>query len=294
MNSYSSCLSLLSRLDWGEYLLMLLNCAGKTLDLSKPRVMGVLNVTPDSFSDGGQYYSLTKAHERAQQMAAEGAAIIDVGGESTRPGATPVSLQEELDRVIPIIEKLTVELDVPVSVDTSRPEVMREAIAAGVGFVNDIRALQAPAALVELAKHDKIPVCIMHALGEPATMQQAPVYQDVVSEVKAFLQQRITSCCAAGINLQRIVIDPGFGFGKNLEHNLQLLRHLEQFTTLDVPMLVGLSRKAMIGHVLGLSVNERLYASLALAVLAVSKGARLVRAHDVKATVQAITMASAV
>lgn len=251
--------------------------------------MGVLNVTPDSFSDGGDFFSADAAVERALAMQAEGAAIIDIGGESTRPGAEPVSAEDEIRRVVPVIEALQVRLTVPISIDTQKPEVMRAAVAAGAGFINDVNALRAPGAL-EAAAECQVPVCLMHMQGEPRTMQADPHYDDVVDEVSGFLQQRAAACEQAGIAREHILLDPGFGFGKTLQHNLQLLARLETIGALGFPLLVGLSRKSMIGKLLGLDVGERLAASIALAVMAVERGAALVRAHDVAPTWQALQM----
>lgn len=272
---------------------MRLDCAGKIVDLSRPAVMGVLNVTPDSLSDGGRYLQLAEALRRAETMVTEGAALIDVGGESTRPGAPPISTREELGRVLPVVERLARELPVPVSVDTSKPEVMREAARAGAGLINDVRALRLPGAL-EAAAASGLPVCLMHMRGEPATMQQEPVYADVVAEVHAFLAERIRVCESAGISRARILVDPGFGFGKTLDHNLTLLRHLDHFSGLAAGVLVGMSRKSMIGLLLGVPVGERLAGSLAAAVIAVWQGARIVRAHDVRETVRALRVCAAV
>ena len=255
--------------------------------------MGILNVTPDSFSDGGVFLAPESALARARRMLDEGAAIIDVGGESTRPGAPAVSAQEELDRVIPVIEAIARALPVPVSVDTSKPEVMRAAVAAGAGLINDVTALRAPGALETVAAL-KVPVCLMHMQGEPRTMQENPHYADVVHDVRAFLEARIAACVAAGIPRERILVDPGFGFGKTLEHNLELLRRLGEFAGLGVPVLAGLSRKTMIGQALGLPVERRLHASVALALLAVQNGARIVRVHDVGPTAEALRMYTAV
>ena len=271
---------------------MLLDCAGKRLDLSQPVVMGVLNVTPDSFSDGGRYLELDAAVRWAASMVEEGAGIIDIGGESTRPGAPPVSAQEELDRMLPVVERLARELPIPVSVDTSKPEVMREAARAGAGFINDVRALQMPGA-VDAAAASRLPVCLMHIRGEPATMQQEPRYGDVVSEVHAFLTERVQVCEAAGIPHDRILVDPGFGFGKTLNHNLRLLRHLDRFTALAAGVLVGISRKSMIGLLLNAPVDERLSGSLAAAVIALWQGAKIIRTHDVRETVQALCVCAA-
>ena len=268
------------------------NCAGKVLDLSQPAVMGVLNVTPDSFSDGGRYLQLADALRRAEAMVEEGAALIDVGGESTRPGAAPVSVQEELDRVLPVVERLARELPVPISVDTSKPEIIRAAARAGAGLINDVRALRLPGAL-EAAAISGLPVCLMHLRGEPATMQQEPVYADVVAEVHAFLAERVRVCESAGIPRERILVDPGFGFGKTLDHNLILLRHLDRFTDLAAGVLVGVSRKSMIGALLNAPVGERLSGGLAAAVIAVWQGANVIRAHDVRETVQALCVCAA-
>ena len=272
---------------------MKIDCAGKTLDLSQPVVMGVLNVTPDSFSDGGQYWRRDAALRRAETMVAQGAALVDVGGESTRPGAAPVSVQEELDRVLPVVERLARELPVPISVDTSKPELMRELARAGAGLINDVRALQMPGALTAAAVSG-LPVCLMHLRGSPATMQQKPIYADVVAEVHDFLAARICACEMAGIARERILVDPGFGFGKTLEHNLNLLRHLDRFTDLAAGVLVGISRKSMIGALLDVPPGERLAGSLAAAAIAVWRGARVVRAHDVRETVHALRVCAAV
>jgi dihydropteroate synthase len=258
-----------------------------------PLVMGILNVTSDSFSDGGRFLARDAALRQAERMLAEGAAIIDVGGESTRPGAKPVSVQEELDRVIPLVESITRDLGAAVSVDSSKPQVMTAAAAAGATLINDVRALRAPGAL-EAAAASGAQVCLMHMQGEPGTMQQDPRYADVVDEVREFLAQRVAVCEAAGIPRGRLLIDPGFGFGKRLDHNLALLRHLDAFHALGLPILVGLSRKSMIGQVLDRPVDQRLYGSLALAVLAVWQGAAVVRVHDVGPTVDALRMAAAV
>lgn len=266
-----------------------LDCRGRKLDLSHAAVMGILNITPDSFSDGGFFLDPTNALVRAREMVAQGAAIIDVGGESTRPGARPVPVQEELDRVIPVIERLAQELPIPISVDTSKPEVMRAAVMAGAGFINDVYALRAEGAL-DTAAALGVPVCLMHMQGESRVMQDDPRYGDVVSEVRGFLAQRIDAARKAGIDAARIVADPGFGFGKTLEHNLSLLRNLGSFGALEVPVLAGLSRKSMIGKALALPVEQRLQASVALALMAVQNGADIVRVHDVAETVQAIRM----
>lgn len=251
--------------------------------------MGILNVTPDSFSDGGLYATPQTALAQARAMAAQGADLIDVGGESTRPGAAPVSAQEELDRVVPIVERLARELELPISIDTSKPAVMRAAVAAGAGMINDVRALQADDALTTAAAL-KVPVCLMHMQGEPCTMQQQPGYTDVVAEVMAFLSDRLRAAAAAGLAADSLLIDPGFGFGKTVDHNLALLRQLRTFAGLGAPVLVGLSRKSMIGQILGLPVGQRLHASVALALLAVQNGANIVRVHDVGPTVEALRL----
>lgn len=269
-----------------------LRCGNKLLDLSRPRVMGILNVTPDSFSDGGRFSTLDKAIDKARAMVAEGAAIIDVGGESTRPGAVAVDLEEELRRVIPVIEVLARELPIPLSIDTSKPAVMTAAVAAGAGCINDVNALRAPGAL-DAARAAGVPVCLMHMQGYPRIMQQQPEYQDVVTEVLAFLQERISACEEAGISLSNIIIDPGFGFGKTLEHNLILFRNLHKFSYLSVPLLVGISRKSMLSAIAGGTVDQRLPGSLAAAVLAMQAGAKLLRVHDVGATVNALKVAQA-
>jgi dihydropteroate synthase len=270
-----------------------LDCASRALDLTSPRVMGILNVTPDSFSDGGDCISRDRALRRAEQMVDEGAAIIDVGGESTRPGASPVGIDDELRRVLPVIESITDRLPVPVSIDTSKPEVMRAAVAVGAGFINDVRALRVPGALAAAAELG-VPVCLMHMQGQPGDMQQAPHYDDCVTEVLAFLRQRLQACAGGGIARSRLLVDPGFGFGKSLQHNLTLLARLDSVAALDVPVAVGLSRKSMLGAVTGRPVDERLGAGVAAAMLAVQRGARLVRTHDVAPTVDALRMAAAV
>lgn len=271
----------------------LLQCGARRLDLRRPVVMGILNITPDSFSDGGRYLDREAALAQARRMRAEGAAIIDVGAESTRPGAAEISVQEELDRSLPVVEALVAELDVVVSVDTSTPELMREAAARGAGFINDVRALQRPGSL-EAAAATGLPVCLMHMKGEPATMQLQPFYEDVVAELQSFFAGRIAACAAAGIDASRIVLDPGFGFGKTLDHNLTLLARLSRFRELGCPLLVGLSRKSMLSSLLGgVPVSERLHAGLAAAVAAVLNGASIIRTHDVKATVDALVVAAA-
>ena len=271
---------------------MIFRCGHFRFDLSRPLVMGVVNVTPDSFFDGGQYLRRDAALAHAQQLIAEGADILDVGGESTRPGASPVGIQEELDRILPIVEELR-DAPVPVSIDTFKPEVMKAAISAGAQMVNDINALQDTAAMNALAA-SQAAVCLMHKQGNPQTMQQQPHYENVVAEVSAFLLDRIAASQAAGIQRDRIVIDPGFGFGKTLAHNLDLLRELDKLAELGVPMLAGLSRKSMLGALTGQDVAHRLPASIAAALIAVQHGANIVRVHDVRATVDALKIWSAV
>ena len=256
-------------------------------DLSRPRVMGILNVTPDSFSDGGRFADRDTALRQAERMLAEGADILDIGGESTRPGAAAVSLDEETARVLPVVERLSAEFEVPLSVDTSKPELMRAAVAAGAAMINDVTALGAPGAIAMLAELE-VPVCLMHMQGEPRTMQTAPQYEDVVADIIGYLQGRVAACEEGGIARARLMIDPGFGFGKTLQHNLVLLRDLERFRQLGLPLLVGISRKSMLGAVTGRAVDERLAAGVASAVMAVERGARIVRVHDVAATVDAL------
>lgn len=259
----------------------------------KPLVMGVLNVTPDSFSDGGQFTRLDLALEHAEQMVHQGAAIIDVGGESTRPGASAVSTQQELDRVIPVIEKIAANLDCIISLDSSCPQVMETAAQAGASLLNDVRAFQREGAL-QVAAKTGLPVCLMHMRGEPKTMQQQPHYDSVVAEVQAFLLTRVEACLEAGIERNKIIIDPGFGFGKTLDHNLQLLESLAQLKELGLPLLVGMSRKSMIGAILNNETGERLYGGLALAAIAVTQGANIIRTHDVGPTSDAVAVAYAV
>ena len=260
-----------------------LDCGGRVLLLDRPRIMGILNITPDSFSDGGQWLSPRDALMQAHRMVAAGADMIDVGGESTRPGAAEVSVQQELDRVIPVIEAVWAETRLPISVDTSKPEVMKAAAEAGAGLINDVRALREPGAL-EAAAGLGLPVCLMHMQGQPRSMQQAPHYDDVCAEVESFLLERATACEAAGIPSDRIVLDPGFGFGKRLEHNLALLNGLDRLSGHGYPVLAGLSRKSMLGAMTGREVDQRLAGSLALALIAARKGAAIVRVHDVAET----------
>lgn len=271
----------------------LLHCADRVLDLRVPRVMGILNVTPDSFSDGGRFVSAPLALAHAAQMVQEGAGLIDIGGESTRPGASQISEQQELDRVIPLVESIRRELDVLISVDTSTPAVMAEAARAGAHLINDVRALQRPGALAA-AEATGLPVCLMHMQGEPGTMQDSPHYIDVVQDVLAFLRSRMDTCQQAGMGLDRMLVDPGFGFGKTLSHNLRLMARLDALAVLDVPCLVGVSRKSMIGAVLQKPLDQRLHGGLALAAIAIQKGARIIRTHDVAATLDVIRMTHAV
>lgn len=270
-----------------------LDCGGRQLDISRPQVMGILNVTPDSFSDGGLFIEREKAVRQARQMVADGATIIDVGGESTRPGAADVGREQELERVIPIIEAIHSQLDVIVSVDTSKPEVMSAAVTAGAGLINDIRALREPGALLA-ARATGVPVCLMHMLGEPRSMQQNPHYDDVLREVKDFLAARVEACENAGIGADKLILDPGFGFGKTTAHNLQLVKGLPGFAELGRPLLMGVSRKSSIGAILDKPVDGRLIGSVTLAVLCAQAGARILRVHDVAQTVEALKICHAV
>jgi dihydropteroate synthase len=269
-----------------------LQCAGRRLDLSSPVVMGVLNVTPDSFSDGGRHSDPSAALRRAERMLDEGAAVIDVGGESTRPGAAPVTVDEELARVLPVVTRLAA-WPVVVSIDTSKPAVMRAALDSGAGLVNDVRALREPGALKVVAE-SAAALCLMHMQGEPRTMQAAPAYADVVGEVREFLASRVAACEAAGISRQRIAVDPGFGFGKTVEHNLVLLRNLAGLAPAGCALLAGLSRKSLLGVLTGRPVEARLAGGIAAAVMAVLHGARIIRSHDVAETVDALRVAAAV
>lgn len=272
---------------------MKMNFAGRELDLSCCHVMGILNVTPDSFSDGGRFNSRESALVRARQMVSDGASFIDVGGESTRPGASEVSTQEELDRVCPVVEAIAKELDTVISVDTSNPVVMAETARLGAGLINDVRALQREGA-PEVAAEAGIPVCIMHIQGEPDTMQNDPRYRNVRRDVSSFLTERMRVAEQAGVRADNIILDPGFGFGKSVEHNYQLLATLEQLHILGHPLLVGVSRKSMLGAVTGRDVNERLPASLAAATISAMKGASILRVHDVRETVDAVRIVTAV
>ena len=270
-----------------------LPCGNRVLDLAHTHVMGILNVTPDSFSDGGRFAPLDAALRHAEAMVLAGATLIDVGGESTRPGAPVVSPQAELDRVAPVVERIARELDVIISVDTSAPIVMTEVARLGAGLINDVRSLRREGAL-QAAAATGLPVCLMHMLGEPGDMQDNPHYEDLVGEVSTFLADSMARCAAAGIGAERIVLDPGFGFAKTLQHNLSLFKHMEALHALGRPLLVGVSRKSMVGQTLNRPVAERLYGSLALAALAMTKGARILRVHDVAETVDVVRMIAAV
>ena len=270
-----------------------LPCGNRVLDLAHTHVMGILNVTPDSFSDGGRFAPLDAALRHAEAMVLAGATLIDVGGESTRPGAPVVSPQAELDRVAPVVERIARELDVIISVDTSAPIVMTEVARLGAGLINDVRSLRREGAL-QAAAATGLPVCLMHMLGEPGDMQDNPRYEDLVGEVSAFLADSMVRCAAAGIGPERIVLDPGFGFAKTLQHNLSLFKHMEALHALGRPLLVGVSRKSMVGQTLNRPVAGRLYGSLALAALAMTKGARILRVHDVAETVDVVRMIAAV
>ena len=270
-----------------------MDCGGRPLDLGRVAVMGILNLTPDSFSDGGLFMSRDQAVSHALKMADEGADIIDVGGESTRPGAPAVSVQEELDRVVPVIEALRREVEIPISIDTSKPQVMREAVSAGVGMINDVKALREENALA-MAAGLGVPVCLMHMQGEPRTMQDNPRYANVIAEVGDFLFARAEACLAAGIGRDRIFLDPGFGFGKTLAHNLELMAGLDKLLELGFPLLVGVSRKSMFGALLEREVDERLAGSVAMAAIAAWSGASIVRAHDIAETKDAVRVAAAV
>jgi dihydropteroate synthase len=272
---------------------MQLRLSSATLDLEGPAVMGILNLTPDSFSDGGRFVRLDAAIRQAERMAAEGASIIDIGGESSRPGASAVPAQEEIERVVPLIEAIAARIGVPLSVDTSKPDVMQAAVAAGATMLNDVYALRRDGALAMAASLD-VAVCLMHMQGEPRTMQVNPVYDDVAGEVAQFLSGRVTACVAAGIARERIVVDPGFGFGKTDRHNIELLANLERIRALGLPLLVGLSRKSTLGKLTGQRVEGRLAAGIAAAVLAAERGAHIVRTHDVGATLDALKVTAAV
>lgn len=276
-----------------------MNFAGKVIDFKMPEVMGILNVTPDSFSDGGELLlasgkpATDRIMKRAESMHEAGAAFIDIGGESTRPGANKISDEEEMERVLPLVEKISKNIDVVVSVDTSSPALMQEAAKAGAGLINDVRALQRPGA-VEIVSKINLPVCLMHMQGEPATMQQAPSYNQLLDEILEFLKHRIAVCTKAGIDRQQIIVDPGFGFGKTLEHNLELLGRLGEFKSLKLPLLIGLSRKGMLGLITGKSPKERQVAGVTAAVIGLMQGADIIRTHDVAETVDAVKVYTAV
>lgn len=270
-----------------------LHCGKQILDLTQPQVMGIVNVTPDSFSDGGRYSHLDIALQHALQMHALGARIIDIGGESTRPGAAVVSVQQELDRVAPLVELIAAECDAVISVDTSTAVVIKESARLGAGLINDVRSLRRDGAL-EAAAASGLPVCLMHMRGEPQSMQDKPCYADIGAEVAAFLQERINACVEADIALERIVLDPGFGFAKNTQHNYELFQRLPELLELQRPLLVGVSRKSMVGNVLQKPVEQRLYGSLALAVMALERGAKILRVHDVAETMDVLKIFNAV
>ncbi len=269
-----------------------MNKIQKLLLSDQPLVMGILNTTPDSFSDGGHFNITSNACEHAVKMIEEGADIIDVGGESTRPGAQPVSADEELNRVIPVIGAIRKQSAIAISIDTSKPQVMEAAVEAGANLVNDVNALREKNA-VDICGKLNVPVCLMHMQGEPRVMQKNPQYNNVVSDIKQFLQQRVNVCIQAGIKKENIILDPGFGFGKSLGHNLSLLKHLDEFADMEMPLLTGISRKSMLGAILDAEVNERLYGSIAAVVLAFTKGVRIFRVHDVKASVDALKICKA-
>jgi dihydropteroate synthase len=271
---------------------MIFNCGKFQLDLTTPKVMGIVNVTPDSFSDGGQFASSNLAIAHALKLVDEGAAILDIGGESTRPNATSVSLQQELDRVIPVIEALVSQINIPISIDTYKPAVMQAAIAAGASIVNDVRALQEEGGL-SIVANSNAGVCLMHMQGMPQTMQLNPQYKDVINDVKTFLAARLQASIGAGVPASRILLDPGFGFGKTREHNITMIKQLKSFTELGQPLLVGLSRKSILGQMTGNYVDARLYASIAASVISAQKGANILRVHDVKATVEALKVVAA-
>ena len=270
-----------------------LACGSQILDLSSPQVMGILNVTPDSFSDGSRFNSIDAALKQTEQMISHGATIIDIGGESTRPGADEVSEADELARVIPVLKAVKQRFDIIVSVDTSKAAVMAEAVEQGAGIINDVCALQNENCLSVMAQSE-IPVCLMHMQGKPRTMQVNPQYEDVIGDIKAFFNERISACRQAGISQERLILDPGFGFGKTLEQNYHLLAHFGDFQSLGLPLLAGLSRKSMIGNLLNREVNERLAGSLATAIVAAEQGAAVIRVHDVKETVDALRILQAV
>lgn len=263
---------------------------GRTLHLDTPVVMGILNVTPDSFSDGGNYCQLDSAVKQAHTLLEQGAKIIDIGGESTRPGAPDVSLEDELDRVIPLVKALRKTSDCIISIDTSKSEVMRQAILAGADIINDVRALQEPGAIEVLAAYPDVAICLMHMQGQPRTMQSNPQYEDLFADINDFFSERIEACEQAGIQQQRIILDPGFGFGKTLAHNYEILNRFDEFNQFNLPVLAGLSRKSMIGNLLNKSTDERLAGSLAGALIAAQNGAKIIRVHDVQETVDVLSV----
>jgi len=269
-------------------LLKNLLCAHRSLNIESPQVMGILNVTPDSFSDGGKFSAIDVALKQTEQMIVDGATIIDIGGESTRPGAKDVSEKDELARVIPVLKAITKRFDVIVSIDTSKAAVMSEAITYGAGIINDVRALQNEGCLHTIAQSNDVAVCLMHMQGLPRTMQQQPQYHDLIGDISSFFQQRIAVCEQVGISSSRLMLDPGFGFGKSLEQNYNLLAQMHKFQSLNLPILAGLSRKSMIGDLLNRDVNERLSGSLATALIAAQQGAQIIRVHDVKETVDVL------
>ncbi|MFD2166430.1 dihydropteroate synthase [Thalassotalea euphylliae] len=270
----------------------IIQCGNKPLSLAVPQVMGILNVTPDSFSDGGKFTNFEHALKQVEQMVTDGASIIDIGGESTRPGAKDVPEQEELDRVVPVIEAISARFDTVISVDTSKAQVMAEAVRAGAGIINDVRALQNEGCLTAAAQTN-VPICLMHMQGLPRTMQANPTYNDVTQDIVTFIAERIEVCKKNGIEKERLIVDPGFGFGKTLEQNYRLLNELAQFEALGLPLLVGISRKSMIGNLLNADVEQRLAGSLAAALISAQKGAKIIRVHDVKATVDALKVLAA-
>ncbi|MGF1720026.1 dihydropteroate synthase [Vibrio kyushuensis] len=266
---------------------MKITANNKQLDLSTPQVMGILNVTPDSFSDGGQFSSLATALEQAEKMIAAGVSIIDIGGESTRPGAPDVSLEDELNRVIPVIKAIREKHDVWISIDTSKAKVMEKAIEAGADIINDVRALQEPGAL-EVAAKEQVPICLMHMQGQPRTMQHKPHYKDIIEDISLFLAERVKACKSVGIDSSQLILDPGFGFGKTLEHNYHLLAHLDKFHQLGMPILAGMSRKSMIFKLIDKKPSECMVASVTCATIAALKGAQIIRVHDVDETLEAM------
>ena len=281
------------KLNEEKIVLKQLNCPNSTVDLSSPQVMGILNVTPDSFSDGGKFAHFDHALDQVERMIAAGATIIDIGGESTRPGAKDVSENDELERVIPVLKAIKQKFDVVVSIDTSKASVMKAAIESGADIINDVRALQNEGCLAVLANSD-VPICLMHMQGLPRTMQNEPTYSNVVDDIILFFEQRINACVDAGIAKERLILDPGFGFGKTLAQNFHLLANLSAFEKLDCPILAGISRKSMIGNLLNRDVEQRLAGSLSTAIVAVQQGAKIIRVHDVEETVDAIKILKAV